>query len=287
MGTSLKMRKPLRHTRYHPPMLKQRIYVNVVGFTDKERHALNTVFRLSDDANREVRYAPWVPSLKSTAATGMHAEVVLVDGDSAEAVLSHAKAMPAGQRLIWVGSHAPEHAWRVWDRPIQWASVLHDLDAAFAAKQADSGFLDFDVSIPQPLFLDSGEPAPKVRRALLVGAKGKDLLALRSHLQGAGVEEFDETDQTDYAAELIGRHSYCCGVFNMDDAHLDAWALARLFADRHPQAMTLGITEHAGPLAAWWSKRLVRRETQRAGVNALLGLPLQAVELAQCMERLR
>lgn len=270
-----------------PPMLKQRIYVNVVGFTDTERHALNTVFRLSDEANREVWYAPWVPSAKGATSAVMNAEVALVDGESVEAVLSHAKAMPPGQRLIWVGAHAPRHAWRVWKRPIRWADVLHDLDAAFAAKQADSGFLDFDVTTPQPLFLDSGEQAPPLRRALLVAAKGKDLLALRAHLMAAGVDELDETDMTDFAAELIGRNTYCCGVFNMDVAHVDAWALARLFADRHPQAMTLGITEHAGPLAAWWSKRLVRRETQKAGVNALLGLPLKADELAQCMERLR
>ena len=268
-----------------PSMLKQRIYVNVVGFSDVERHALNTLFRLS--ADREVQYVPWVPSANGGGPVLMNAEVVLVDGDSAEAVLSHAKAMPVGQRLIWVGADGPAHAWRVWQRPIRWADVLHDLDAVFAARQADSGFLDFDVSIPQPLFLDSGEPAPDIRRALLAGAKGKDLLVLRTHLAAAGVAELDETDMTDYAIELIGRNRYCCGVFNMDDPLLDAWALARLFADRHPQAMTLGITEHAGPLAAWWSKRLVRRETQKAGVNALLGLPLQHDQLAECLERLR
>lgn len=267
-------------------MLKQRIYVNVVGFSDVERHALNTVFRLS--ADREVHYAPWVPSdgLGDTPRV-MNAEVALVDGESAEAVLSQAKAMPVGQRLIWVGSDPPAHAWRVWQRPIRWADVVHDLDAVFAAKQADSGFLDFDVTSPQPLFLDSGEPVPDLRRALVVSSHGKDLVTLRTHLKAAGMDEVDETDMTDYAAELIGRHQYCCGVFNLDVAHLDAWALARLFADRHPQAMTLGITEHAGPLAAWWNKRLVRRETQKAGVNALLGLPLQTAELTACMARLR
>ena len=163
-----------------PAMLKQRIYVNVVGFTDTERHALNTVFRLSEE--REVGYAPWVPSSNGSARMVMNAEVALVDGDSAEAVLSQAKAMPVGQRLIWVGSQPPNHAWRVWERPIRWADVVHDLDAVFAAKQADSGFLDFDVTSPQPLFLDSGQPLPELRRALLVGIKGKNLLALRASL---------------------------------------------------------------------------------------------------------
>ena len=40
-------------------MLNQRIYVSVVGFSDVERHALNTIFRLSEE--RDVSYAPWVP----------------------------------------------------------------------------------------------------------------------------------------------------------------------------------------------------------------------------------
>ncbi|MEX1167832.1 MAG: hypothetical protein WEK74_13380 [Hydrogenophaga sp.] len=165
-------------------MLKQRIYVNVVGFTDTERHALNTVFRLSEDG--EVHYVPREPSLKGSAPMLMNAEVALVDGDSAEAVLSQAKALPVGQRLIWVGSDPPPHAWRVWSRPIRWADVVHDLDAVYAAKQADSGFVDFDVSSPQPLFLDSGQPAPALRRALLVGVRGKDLLALRASLKKLG-----------------------------------------------------------------------------------------------------
>ncbi|HEY9094437.1 MAG TPA: hypothetical protein VIN35_01740 [Hydrogenophaga sp.] len=243
------------------------------------------MFRLS--AEGEVRYALWVPATDGSAPSPLNAEVALVDGDCAEAVLFHARALPVGQRLIGVGSHAPEHAWRVLSRPIQWAAMVHDLDAVFAAKRADSGFLDFDISVPQPLSPAEGAPVPVRRRALLVGARGRDLLTLRSQLQGVGVEEFDETDVTDMAAELIRRHRYCCGVFSLDVAHLDAWALARLFAARHPEAMTLGITEHAGPLAAWWSKRLLRRDTQKAGLNALLGLPLQDDQLAACMERLR
>ena len=107
-------------------MQKQRVLVSVVGFSDVERHALNTVFRLSQ--SRDLSYAPYVPlSAPGVAAPKGVSEVALVDGDSAEAVLSHAKEMPTGQRLIWVGKDAPEHAWRVMDRPIDWAAVLHDL----------------------------------------------------------------------------------------------------------------------------------------------------------------
>ena len=35
----------------------QRVFVKVLGFSDVERHALNTLFRLSED--RETGYALW------------------------------------------------------------------------------------------------------------------------------------------------------------------------------------------------------------------------------------
>ena len=106
-------------------MQKQRVLVSVVGFSDVERHALNTVFRLSQ--SRDLSYAPYVPlTAPGVAAPKGVSEVALVDGESAEAVLSHAKEMPTGQRLIWVGKDAPEHAWRVMDRPIDWAAVRRD-----------------------------------------------------------------------------------------------------------------------------------------------------------------
>ena len=162
-------------------MQKQRIFVGVVGFSDVERHALNTVFRLSE--TRELSYAPWVPLVAPGAKPpAMNAEVMLVDGESAEAVLSHAKGLPTGQRLIWVGPGAPAHAWRVLDRPIQWASVLNDLDAVYAARQADSGLLDLDVTRPAPLDLELESSPEPVRRALLVGLNGQERLTLRAGL---------------------------------------------------------------------------------------------------------
>lgn len=266
-------------------MQKQRIYVGVVGFSDVERHALNTVFRLSE--TRELSYAPWVPLVApGVKSPAMNAEVMLVDGESAEGVLFHVKVMP-GQRLIWVGTGAPAHAWRVLDRPIQWVNVLNDLDAVYAARQADSGFLDLDVTRPAPLDLDlEPDPAP-VRRALLVGLSGQDRLTLRARLAALAVPEIDEVDNTEATMDLMRKHPYCCGVFNLDNPHLDAWSLARYFGEGNPQAMSMGVSEHAGPLATWWRRRRVRHDTQRTGINALIGLPLQTDELTQTLERLR
>lgn len=263
-------------------MPKQRIFVSVVGFTDVERHALNTVFRLSEE--REPCYTLWSP-LVATGTTSLmaHADVALVDGESAEAVLAQAKALPQGQRLIWVGSGAPDHAWRVMERPIQWAEVLDDLDAVFAAQQMDSGLLDLDITEPAPLESDADNAARPLKRALLVGSAQDERTYLRSRLALAGVVESDEADSTELALELMGRHQYCCGVFNLDDLHIDAWSLARSFTERFPQALTVGSSELAGPLAAWWRRHRVRRDTRRAGITALISRPLQPPELSQWM----
>lgn len=263
-------------------MHKQRIYVHVVGFSDVERHALNTVFRLSEE--RDLAYALWIP-LTAPGATQNTAlaEVALVDGDSAEAVLLHAKQTPPGQRLIWVGDNPPAHAWRVLERPIQWASVLSDLDAVYAARQVDSGFLDLDITLPGPL-----EPQnPRLlKRALIVGITPAERQRLVELLATRGVTEIDRADSTEGALEQITRHRYCCGVFDLDEHHVDTWQLAQHFAQHNQQALTMGVSEHAGPLAPWLNRRRVRRDTQRTGINALVGRPLPEAEVQRWFDLL-
>jgi hypothetical protein len=257
-------------------MPKQRIYVNVVGFSDVERHALNTVFRLSED--RELSYAPWVPlAAPGVSTTSMNAEVSLVDGDSAEAVLIHARELPAGQRLIWVGPDAPLHAWRVLQRPIRWSGVLDDLDATYAARLADSGFLDLDITSPSPL--EETRAAGLEKRALLVGLGPKDLLVLRECLVRVGISEVEVAQTTEQALVGIGGRRFACGLFNLDDHHIDVWSLAGMFAQHNPSALTMGISEHAGPLSSWWNRRRIKRDTARTGINAVVSRPVQARDL--------
>ena len=268
-----------------PPMHKQRIFVSVVGFSDVERHALNTVFRLSED--RDLAYAPWAPMLAPGADVPVAAaHVALVDGESAEAVLVHARELPQGQRLIWVGPDAPEQAWRVMQRPIQWSGVLTDLDAVYAARQVDSGLLDLDITAPSPLEGLAFDSPDQLKRALLVGLDTQEAMYLRSRLALSDVVETDDAQDTDAALALIGRNRYCCGVFNLDDHQVDAWSLARLFRDRYPQAITIALSETAGPLGDWWNRRRIRRNSRRAGISALLARPLQPRELSQWMDLL-
>ncbi len=258
--------------------------MSVVGFSDVERHALNTVFRLSEE--RELSYAPWTPaSMPDASATNAGPQVMLVDGSSAEAVLSHAKQLPRGQWLIWVGPDAPEHAWRVLERPIQWVSILHDLDAVFAVRQVDSGLLDLDITSPARL-QEELTPEGIPRRGLLVGLDKDEVVLLRDHLAQAGVEEVDEADTTNVAVDLMGRNVYRCGVFNLDDHHIEPWTLMRLFRRRNTHGLAVAMSELAGPLAGWWSRRRVRRNAERLGIVALLARPLRSEELSVWMDRL-
>lgn len=268
-------------------MLKQRIYVSVVGFSDVERHALNTIFRLSDD--REVSYAPWAPLVAPGAQTAlMAAEVLLVDGQSAEAVLAHAKETPTGQRLIWVGPDAPEHAWRVMQRPIQWAHVLHDLDAVYAARQADSGYLDLDFTSPAPLDGSAADAQPvTTRRALLVSTDLAEQELLRLRLVAIGVVDIDEVGNTESAVELLGRHRYAVAAFNLDENHLDTWSLARLFGQRNPLALNLGLSLHVGPQGNWWSRRRVQQDAKKARLTTVMARPLQVRDAAPWLDLLR
>jgi len=266
-------------------MFKPRVFVGVVGFSDVERHALNTVFRLSED--RELSYEPWSPLAEQGAQTSLTAaQVLLVDGQSAEAVLTHARELPTGQRLIWVGADAPPHAWRVLGRPIVWSDVLHDLDAVHAACQVDSGYLDLDITSPAPLVSNAGKSSVFERRALLVGVDAVDAEVLRSGLTQANMPEIDAVSNTDMAVALMGRNAYSCAVFNLDEHQVDAWALAQLFRTRFPQAKSFALSETGGGLWDWWNRRRMLRSSKQAGVSVLLVRPLQVRDFKPWIDRL-
>ncbi|TNF60102.1 MAG: hypothetical protein EP306_09485 [Burkholderiales bacterium] len=254
-----------------------RIFVGVVGFSDVERHALNTVFRLSEE--RDLVYVLWTPTVAQDAAVApAPAQVVLVDGACAEAVLYHAKPLPQGQRLIWVGADAPGHAWRVLGRPLAWGDLLHELDTVYAADQADSGLVDLDVTSPAALGEPDAPPTP--RRALLVGlGHGERVLVVR-HLAQVGITEVDVVPDNEAAVNSLSRNGYCCGVFNLDEHLIDGWSLLRLFVEANPHAMAMALSDQVGPLAGWWRRRRVRRHARRAGVSALLGRPPAEPELS-------
>ncbi|RYG07811.1 MAG: response regulator, partial [Burkholderiales bacterium] len=99
------------------------VFVKVFGFGDAERHALNTVFRLSQEG--PVAYQLW-----SADAPGP-AEVLLMDGESWETGVELASPLFELLPLIWVGDYPPAQAVQVFSRPLRWPEVIDAMDRLF------------------------------------------------------------------------------------------------------------------------------------------------------------
>ncbi len=241
--------------------------MQVIGFSDAERYALNTLFRLSE--GREPTYAAWAGVMGEPG----QADVLLVDGGSAEAVLAHVREARPGQRLIWVGGAPSPQAWRVLERPISWSELLMDLDGVFAARQYDTGNLDLDVSGPDLL------PPSAADRALVVGPRRPDLLELVLWLQRLGLDAAELVEDAEQALERIRAQEHALAVLDLDAPHLPAWNLAREMAASRPQLRIVGLSELVAPAADWWGRRRMRRHAQRMAMSGLLARPLQFEEL--------
>jgi hypothetical protein len=143
--------------------MAQRIYIKVVGFSDEERHALNTVFRLSEQCR--TMYQLWTPQAAEPA------RVALLDGQSWEARVQAESPLNRELRLLWVGTNAPAAVWQSFERPIAWPEVIGALDALFAPEAV----LDFDAMV-------AAESAMSRKQALIVSGDRDGRLYLRARL---------------------------------------------------------------------------------------------------------
>lgn len=207
----------------------QRILIRVTGFTNVERHALNTMFRLSQDpaTGRTVSYEPWVEGYPD--APGM----ALVDGASGGAAheLSELHHEPE-VGLIWVGMVTPAKAWRTFQRPLRWPDVLTAMDMYFDRSAIG---LDFDLgsddlpaqieaaSQPAGLFgIYHGQPAP---RALVADPDTQARFLLRSMLAANNITQVDEAGSVQEALDLMAQHRYRFVSVDLALQGQDPWAI--------------------------------------------------------------
>ena len=226
------------------------IFVKVVGFRDVERHALNTLFRLSME--RLTTYALWTPD----APVMPH--VALIDVESYEAGLALASpTLNPNLKLICVGNVAPKNAWRVFARPVNWTAVIHAMDQLFA-----SASVDIDIG------MEGVSPAsvpPGVRQTLLVEPSRDDRLYLRARLSLAGLIEIDEADTVALATAKVRERHYDIVIVNVDMPD-EPWALVeRLVATDPPIGSVLVITASN----AWE----MHERAERAGCRAVINKP--------------
>jgi CheY-like chemotaxis protein len=235
----------------------KRIFVKVFGFDDVERHALNTVFRLSE--TRPTAYALW------TAAAPEAASMALIDGDSWEATLELANPAHDALKLIWIGDNAPARARLVVKRPLQWAAVIEGMDELLAAElppaagkapEADLDLdllsestalldldLDFDSEAPTaPAPLEALAPEPEQAQVLVVDADRDARLYLRARLAMTGLLLVDEAASGAEALKLMDTRLYKLVVLDMDLPDVERWDMVKKVGASRPPVEFLILT---------------------------------------------
>jgi CheY-like chemotaxis protein len=239
----------------------ERVFIKVVGFTDVERHALNTVFRLSGE--RDTVYQLWAPDAPEAP------RLALLDGLSYEAPVEAESSQARDMKLIWVGESPPEGVWRSFLRPLAWSEVVNAMDQLFAPKQA----LDFD--------LDSGfgaAPPPNGGRALIASPDPHERLYLRAKLALAHLTVADEAETAGRALELAQAHQYQVALVDFALPDLDGWEAMRRFSDA-PIANLIVLKQKVS-LAE-------RARAKRAGAKAMFRRPPDPGKLQDLLDSCR
>jgi CheY-like chemotaxis protein len=187
--------------------MAQRIFIQVIGFGEEERHAINTVFRLSEQCR--TMYQLW------SADAPEPARVLLLDGDSYEGGLAAASPQYAGLRMLWIGNHPPANVWRSFHRPIAWPRVIEAIDYVLAAETG------LDLELGEPPVPMSG------KQALIVSPDPAQRLYLRARLSLARFTLADEADSATKALELVRDTQYDLALVDCSVADQNAWTLLR------------------------------------------------------------
>lgn len=227
-----------------------RVFVKVVGFTDIERHALNTMFRLSDE--RVTTYALWAPDAPESP------KLALIDGQTpaARQALESPNEDP-DMKLIWVGAITPAHASRTFVRPLNWPEVVQAMDELFAPAPV----VDFDLDF-EPV---AQVPPRAGKRTLISGADAGDRFYLRAKLSSVGLLDADEAASGAQLKELLKANTYQAILLDLDLPDVNGWELLRQLTAIRPPVPVIAITAQASltsRLRAWV-----------AGAQACLGKP--------------
>ncbi len=226
------------------------VFVKVVGFRDVERHALNTLFRVS--AEQSTCYALWTPE----APVMPH--IALIDVESYEAGMALASpGLNRNLKLICVGSGAPERAWRVFLRPINWSAILYSMDQLFAQVGVD---IDLDPHGQTTTIIPPG-----VRQTLVVEPTRDDRLYLRARLSLAGLIDVDEVESVPQAQNKLREHHYDIVIVNVDMLD-DPWSLVERLVAANPPVGSIVVTTANRSWA-------MHERAEQAGCRALLDKP--------------
>ncbi|MBK6321181.1 hypothetical protein [Candidatus Aalborgicola defluviihabitans] len=187
------------------------IWVKVVGFSGIERHSLNTLFRLS--VGQSPSYSLWTPD----APAPPHVSLIDMDCHEAEVELA-SPTFNSNAKIICVGAKTHERAWRTFQRPVDWNTMVQALDGLFASQS----YVDLETGFDT--LADTDVP-PGVRVTLLVGLKVEERMYLRARLSLAGLTDVDEANTFEQAVTATRRRHYDVLIVSLDLTDGDPWAL--------------------------------------------------------------
>jgi CheY-like chemotaxis protein len=271
--------------------MSQRIFIEVHGFTDVERHALNRMFALSEE--RLTKFSLWIEGAPEAA------RVILVDGQSgvANELLGRMSATRDDVAVIWVGPIAPARAALTLQRPIAWSNLISKLDQMFTAQSSVDFDLDGlggsefgDVTMPGQLpestvdtdtqpgtipgaLLPLGAVEPRV---LLLDPVMSDRLYLRSKLASLGTTQVDEAADVDTAEKMLAAQSYSLVIAHVAE-NAAVWGLIE--GARFKKARVIVTTQGA-------PKTATRMRAWNKGCAACMAKPLDPYKLAEVLQRL-
>lgn len=242
--------------------MAQRVFIKVVGFSDEERHALNTVFRLSEQCR--TMYQLWTPDAPEPPG------LALLDGQSYEARLEAESPLNEELKMLWVGPGVPPRVWRAFPRPICWPDVVEALDTLFVGEP-----LDLDMEFGETPITDR----MSAKLALIVSPDRDERLYLRARLALARLTQADEAESGTEAVELARGKQYDLALVGFGLPDMDTWAVLRHLREGSRAIPHIAMTKAGRSLPEHLRAWL-------AGAEALLDAPPHPARLDAWLKRI-
>lgn len=227
--------------------MAEQVFVKVLGFDDAERHALNTVFRLSETG--PVHYLLWAPGAPAAP------QLALVDGQSYEAQLVLGLQQDAAPHLVWVGDNPPADALRTFSRPLHWPHVVQAMDSLFGVlpdMDLDLGDAAWPDTAP-PVMAEQDTARPR-RRVLIINPDAQERLYLRARLSLDKLMDVDEAVTGAEGLACVSKAHY--HLIIADAALADVWWVLRELRAAQPPVPHLVF---AAPSMVWRMRARLHR----------------------------
>jgi CheY-like chemotaxis protein len=246
------------------------VLVKVIGFSPEERHAIQTMLRLSQEG--DVRFRLW------KAADKLAPNVLLLDADSLEAALEvQSPSFTQQTKSIVVGgtTDSMEGAWRVFQRPLNWAEVLNALEGLFVVARTDISLHAPEEELQQ----DLPQIPPGYKTALIIGLEREQQMYLKARLSLQGIAHVLEASDAGQAADYLSQQGFDIVIVSQQLPDADSSSLIQaLRAHTHtPHAIIVVMAQND-----WASMQKI----ESLGVAGVLELPFSPHQVAELFARI-